>query len=96
MQIGEFEDMIRRVYWHRDSRRSVEQNYIHLVEEVGELGSAIMKGDRVLIEDELADTFAWLVTVAAVLKVDLDKVATGRYNNSCPKCQSLPCKCTSL
>ena len=96
MQIGEFEDMIRRVYWHRDSRRSVEQNYIHLVEEVGELGSAILKGDRVLIEDELADTFAWLVTVAAVLKVDLDKAATGRYNNSCPKCQSLPCKCTSL
>jgi len=96
MQIGEFEDMVGRIYWHRDSRRSVEQNYIHLVEEVGELGSAIVRSDRASIEEELADTLAWLVTVASVLKVDLDRVATRRYNNACPKCRSLPCRCASL
>jgi NTP pyrophosphatase (non-canonical NTP hydrolase) len=88
--------MVGRIYWRRDSRRSVEQNYIHLVEEVGELGSAIVRGDRASIEEELADTLAWLVTVAAVLKVDLGKVATRRYNNACPKCRSLPCKCPGL
>ena len=84
---------IRDRYWHKDSKRSVEANFIYLVEEVGELGSAIVKGDRALIEDELADALAWLVSVATALSVDIEEVALRRYGSSCPRCGKNPCVC---
>lgn len=85
--------MIRRIYWHRDQPRGVERNYIHLVEEIGELGRAIMEGDVEAIKSELADSLAWLATVANVLYVDLEKAATSKYSNICPKCGEARCTC---
>jgi len=85
--------MIRRIYWHRDLPRGVERNYIHLVEEIGELGRAIMEGDVEAIKSELADSLAWLATVANVLHVDLEEAATSKYSNVCPKCRDTRCTC---
>jgi NTP pyrophosphatase (non-canonical NTP hydrolase) len=93
MHIGEFQDMIRRIYWHRDEPRGVERNYVHLVEEIGELGRAIVDGDLESIKSELADSLAWLATVANVLKVNLEEAALSKYCNVCPKCSSSPCTC---
>ncbi|RLF11158.1 MAG: nucleotide pyrophosphohydrolase [Thermoprotei archaeon] len=93
MHIGEFQDMIRRLYWHKDSKRGVEKNFIHLVEEIGELGRAIVDGNREAIESELADSLAWLVTMANVLDVNIEEAALSKYNNVCPKCGSSPCSC---
>ncbi len=93
MHIGEFQAMIHRIYWHKDSKRGVERNYMHLVEEIGELGRAIIDGDKEAIKSELADSLAWLVTVANVLGVDIEEAATSKYNNVCPKCGSSPCRC---
>lgn len=86
--------MIRSIYQDRDVRRGVHKNFIHLIEEVGELGSSIIRADRGAIEEELADVLAWLVTVANVLDIDLEGVAVARYANSCPKCRSNPCTCS--
>jgi NTP pyrophosphatase (non-canonical NTP hydrolase) len=95
MHIREFQNLIKEMYWHKDARRSAEANFIYLVEEVGELGSAIVKGNRKLIEEELADAFAWLVTVANALSIDIEEVALKRYGGSCPKCRANPCRCST-
>jgi len=93
MHIREFQNLIKEMYWHKDVQRSVEANFIYLVEEIGELGSAIVKGDRELIEEELADAFAWLVTVANALSIDVEEATLKRYGWSCPKCRANPCRC---
>lgn len=93
MHIREFQTLIKDMYWHKDSQRPVEANFMYLVEEIGELGSAIVKGDRRLIEEELADAFAWLVSVANALSIDIEEVALRRYGRNCPKCGSSPCQC---
>ncbi|MCX8204249.1 MAG: nucleotide pyrophosphohydrolase [Candidatus Nezhaarchaeota archaeon] len=93
MHIREFQDMIRRIYWHKDEPRGVERNFIHLVEEIGELGKAIMGGDVDSIKSELADSLAWLVTMANVLHVDLEEAAASKYRNVCPKCGCPACCC---
>jgi len=95
MHIREFQNLIKEMYWHKDLQRSAEANFIYLVEEIGELGSAIVKGDRKLMEEELADAFAWLVTVANALSIDIEEAALKRYGGGCPKCGANPCRCSS-
>ncbi len=95
MHIREFQSLIKEMYWHKDSQRSAEANFIYLVEEVGELGSAIVKGDRKHMEEELADVLAWLVSVANALSIDIEEAALKRYGKVCPKCGQNPCICSS-
>jgi len=93
MHVREFQAMMKRVYFHRDSARGPERTYMWLVEEVGELGRAILRGDKASIEEEMADVFAWLASLANVLGVDLESCSLKRYPNVCPKCRSSPCRC---
>jgi NTP pyrophosphatase (non-canonical NTP hydrolase) len=85
--------MMRRIYFHHDSQRGDVRTYKWLVEEVEELGEALGENDKKALEDEFADVFAWLASLANVVNVDLEKAATTKYKNECPKCQSKPCKC---
>ena len=94
MHIREFQALIKEMYWHKDSRRSAEANFIYLVEEIGELGSAIVKGDKKHMEEELADSLAWLVSVANALSIDIEDAALKRYGKTCPKCGKKPCECS--
>lgn len=93
MQIHEFQEMMKRIYFHRDSRREVEKTYKWLMDEVEELGSAIKERKMKAIKDEFADVLAWLASLANVLQVDLETSAITKYNNKCPKCQKTPCQC---
>ncbi|MEM4576853.1 MAG: MazG nucleotide pyrophosphohydrolase domain-containing protein [Candidatus Nezhaarchaeales archaeon] len=93
MHIREFQALVKDMYWHKDSQRPIEANFVYLVEEIGELGSAIVKGDRKLIEEELADALAWLVSVANALSIDIEEAALRRYGKNCPKCGGSPCRC---
>jgi hypothetical protein len=46
MEIREAQELIRRAYFERDSRRGLYPTFTWLVEEVGELADSILKGDR--------------------------------------------------
>ncbi|MDI9619835.1 MAG: MazG nucleotide pyrophosphohydrolase domain-containing protein [Candidatus Nezhaarchaeota archaeon] len=93
MQIKEFQALMKEVYWHKDSKRTPEANFIHLVEEVGELGSAIIKGNGKQVKEELADVLAWLVSLANTLSINIEEAAIERYGSCCPKCGGRPCNC---
>jgi len=96
MHIHEFQDMMHRIYFHRDSRRGATGTYDWLVEEVGELRETLKEKNVKAMEDEFADVFAWLASLANVVNVDLEKAAITKYNNRCPKCGQTPCKCSFL
>jgi NTP pyrophosphatase (non-canonical NTP hydrolase) len=93
MHIHEFQDMMRRIYFHRDSKRRITGTFNWLVEEVEELGVALNNNDKKAVEEEFADVLAWLASLANVADVDLDNAATLKYDSKCPKCQKTPCKC---
>ena len=94
MHIHEFQEMMRTLYFHRDSQRGVEKTFEWLVEEVAELGEALKTDDKKALENEFADVIAWLASLANVVNVDLENAALAKYDNKCPKCGRMPCQCT--
>lgn len=94
MHICEFQEMMRRLYFHRDSERGMKGTYEWLIDEVKELGEALEGNDKEATEKEFADVIAWLASLANITGIDLEKSAINKYNNKCPKCQSSPCQCT--
>ncbi len=93
MRINEFQEMMRRLYFHRDSERGVEKTFEWLVEEVAELGDALKAGEKKALENEFADVIAWLASLANITNLDLEKAALNKYDNKCPKCGQSPCRC---
>ncbi len=94
MHVYKFQEMMRRIYFYRDSERGKEGTYDWLVEEVEELGEALKEDNKKNIEEEFADVLAWLASLANVVNIDLDKAAITKYKNKCPKCIQVPCKCS--
>jgi NTP pyrophosphatase (non-canonical NTP hydrolase) len=95
LTITEFQRLIRDIYFDKDSRRGKDGTFRWLVEETGELARALRKGDRANLEEEFADVFAWLASLASLKEIDLE-AAAGKYLNGCPKCHSKPCECQEI
>jgi len=93
MQIHEFQEMMKRIYFHRDSARGIIGTYNWLVDEVKELEEAISEQDSNALMDEFADVLAWLASLANVVGINLEKAATSKYSGTCPKCHKSPCQC---
>ncbi len=93
MHISEFQEMMRRLYFHRDSKRGKDGTYAWLVDEVRELGEALDKNNKKELEKEFADVIAWLASLANVTETNLEKAALDKYSNKCPKCRQSPCEC---
>ena len=85
--------MMQRLYFSRDLQRGPEGVLGRLEEEIKELKEAIQIRDKVSIEEEMADVYAWLSSLANILDVDLEHVAQKKYDGACPKCTTVPCKC---
>ncbi|UCG37578.1 MAG: nucleotide pyrophosphohydrolase [Candidatus Bathyarchaeota archaeon] len=93
MSVAEFQDLMNRTYFDKDSKRGPHGTYEWLREEVIELGDAMQGKDRQALEDEFADVFAWLTSLANILGVDLERAALKKYADGCPKCHLSPCRC---
>ena len=73
MHVREFQDLIARKYKERDQERGVSRTFMWFIEEVGELATALATGhDRDNMEEEFADVFAWLCTLANITEIDLE------------------------
>lgn len=94
MHTHEFQEMMRRIYFHRDSKRGIKGTYNWLVDEVRELGEALNRNEKEAIENEFADVIAWLASLANITNVNLEEAARNKYDNKCPKCKHSPCQCT--
>jgi len=91
--IAEFQELIRRMYLRKDVARGVDGTFMWLMEEVGELASALRHGTQEERAAEFADVLAWLATIANVVGVDLEAAIAEKYGRGCPGCGQLVCVC---
>jgi len=94
MHIRDFQEMMKRIYYQRDTERGLRGTYNWLMDEVIELGEALDQKDLEAAEKEFADVAAWLASLANITGIDLEKAALSKYPEKCPKCQQSPCQCT--
>lgn len=96
--IRDFQQLIREMYFDKDVARGVSGTFMWLMEEIGELSSALRgydesKAGREELEAEFADVLAWLVTIANVTNVDLSAAVSRKYGSGCPGCRQFVCTC---
>lgn len=89
MHINEFQRLISQRYEKRDRERGIPGTFMWFVEEVGELATALAGQDQKNREEEFADVFAWLCTLANISDVDLEnaceKYTSGNLKGFKPK-----------
>lgn len=93
VSLRSFQQLIRDMYLEKDLARGAEGTFMWLMEEVGELASALRNGtheERLL---EFADVLAWLTTIANVVGVDLAEAVSRKYGSGCPGCGQFVCVC---
>lgn len=92
MEINDFQELIERMYSAKDRARGSAKTFLWLIEEIGELASALATDGKADKAGEFADVFAWLATLANVEGVDLNR-AIEKYAHGCPGCGKKVCTC---
>ena len=88
-----FQRLIREMYFDKDQARGIDGTFMWLIEEIGELATALRDGTQEDKMEEFADVLAWLTTIANVAQVDLAESVTRKYGTGCPGCGQLVCVC---
>jgi NTP pyrophosphatase (non-canonical NTP hydrolase) len=91
--LAEFQQLIRQMYLKKDLARGVDGTFMWLMEEIGELATALRSGSQEEKSAEFADVLAWLATIANVADVDLTEAIVQKYGSGCPGCGQLVCTC---
>ena len=80
LTIRDFQQFIYDKYYANDSKRGTPATFMWFIEEVGELSTAMANNapgksptpeERANLDEEFADVFAWLLTLANINNVDL-------------------------
>ncbi len=83
LTLAAFQQHIRDRYFATDSARGTPATFMWLIEEVGELATALNttgdQRDQGNIEEEFADCIAWLCTLANINGVDLETAIQKKY-----------------
>lgn len=93
MKIKEFQNLMKEIYYSRDNKRGLARTFVWFVEEVGEFAKVIREGKESNFKDEVGDVFAWLLSLANLLDVNVEEVIE-KYKRGCPRCKKIPCQCT--
>ncbi|HYC77539.1 MAG TPA: MazG nucleotide pyrophosphohydrolase domain-containing protein [Planctomycetota bacterium] len=95
MTVRRFQALIEETFGAKDRGRGLAGTFMWFAEEVGELARALKKKapDHANLEEEFADVFAWLATLASIAGVDLAEAAAKKYGAGCPRCGAAPCAC---
>ncbi len=84
ISLRDFQQLIREMYHEKDVARGVDGTFMWLVEEVGELATALREGDQEEKRGEFADVLAWLATIANGREGDLSDAFSKKYGESIP------------
>ena len=93
VSLADFQQLIRRMYHEKDVARGVEGTFMWLMEEIGELATALRNGSHEERVGEFADVLAWLTTIANVVGVNLTQAVQQKYGAGCPGCGRFVCSC---
>jgi NTP pyrophosphatase (non-canonical NTP hydrolase) len=87
LTVGAFQKLIRDRYYPTDAARGTPGTFLWFIEEVGELATALQNNapgkspsaeERANLDEEFADVFAWLMTLANINGVDMER-ALAKY-----------------
>lgn len=95
LSLGDLQKHIRAMYYEKDLARGIDGTFMWLMEEIGELATALRSNDRDNLAEEFADVIAWLATIANVADIDLSAALASKYGSGCPGCKRLVCTCPS-
>jgi NTP pyrophosphatase (non-canonical NTP hydrolase) len=93
VSLTDLQSLIRKMYFEKDQARGVEGTFLWLMEEIGELATALRSGTHEERLGEFADVLAWLATIANVAGVDLSEAVAKKYGDGCPGCGKFVCTC---
>ena len=93
VSLSDLQALIRKMYFEKDQARGIEGTFLWLMEEVGELATALRTGTHDERTEEFADVLAWLATIANVAGVDLSDAIRRKYGTGCPGCGQMICVC---
>lgn len=97
MDIQTFQQLMKTLYFHSDTKRGLARTTLWLVEEIGELAHELKKSEsdlsRNAVEEEMADVMAWLCSIGNLLNIDLNTAVQKKYPGFCLKCGKSPCIC---
>ena len=93
VNLSDFQQLIRDMYYEKDLARGVSGTFMWLMEEIGELSTALRQADPANLDEEFADVLAWLATIANVAGVDLSSAVARKYGTGCPGCGRMACTC---
>lgn len=95
MKLDDLQALIEKMYSEKDRERGTPATFLWLVEEIGELATALREGTHQEKCGEFADVIAWLVTLANINDVNLTEALQAKYGTGCPGCGKLVCTCES-
>ena len=81
MELKTLQQIVKDRYYKTDSERGIYHTALWFHEEVGELSSAIASGDLENAKEEFADVLMWLLTLANLMKVDMEDAVAVYLNN---------------
>lgn len=81
MHISEFQKLILARYGKRDHQRGTAATFMWFIEEVGELATALAGNNQDNRQEEFADVFAWLCTLANINSIDIEKACAKYIEN---------------
>ena len=84
--LARWQEMFEELYGERNSHKTVEEVFLHVVEEAGELAEALRKDTLDEIKENIPDVFAWLCSFATHRKLNLEEVVWHKFPNVCPYC----------
>lgn len=93
VSLSDLQALIHKMYFEKDQARGVEATFLWLIEEIGELATALRSGSHEERLGEFADVLAWLATIANVAGVDLSEAVAKKYGHGCPGCGKFVCTC---
>ena len=84
LTIAGFQKYISDRYEKVDRQRGTPKTFLWLIEEIGELATALNGDDRANLEEEFADVIAWLCTLANINDIDLTAAIARKYLGESP------------
>ena len=99
LSLAKMQSLIQGMYGDKDEARGIPGTFMWLMEEVGELSSALRENEAAggpateALAFEFADVLAWLATIANVAGVDLQAAFLKKYGGGCPGCGKIVCDC---
>jgi len=81
MEISALQKIVKERYFKVDNERGIYHTALWFHEEVGELSSAIARGDTENAKEEFADVLMWLLTLANIMDINMEDAITAYLNN---------------